>query len=246
MTEIYIKKPKIIDEEWTEYKSYYLSNAPQHSQRWTDLRRGALTMGMLSTCLGRSYFKTDPYKCAKIICGLDEKSFDPNKLNNKDIGISGEPIFRNWISEQIGTPIKQVGLGIWKQDPRFRGSLDGEINNYICVELKLPEKMYPQLVKHMKYIEKHGKSLYKNNYDHIPTSHLDQMQGNMLIHGKKYCDYYVYAYGENLLYYERIEIKYNHWNNILYPKAIEFYNKYVEPLIREHEIELIIPESEEE
>ncbi len=100
--------------------------------------------------------------------------------------------------------------------------------------------MYKSLINHTNKISK-GFEPYHNYHKHINDSHYDQMQGNMVIHGKKYCDYIVYSYEDELLYYERIPVNYKHWYNVLYPNAVKLYESKVQPLMIELGIERIDP-----
>lgn len=220
-----------IAHNWIDMGTYWLSTAEQCGETWAKIRRGIITSGICSQCANRSIYKKEPEELARISCGIDEQSFDPKKLDTTNVSITSEPLLRKWFFEKYGIEIKTVGFGIWKKDPRFGGSPDGIIDEDICVEMKLPKRMYPNLTKRFKYGKKSEK-----DHSHIFDSQYDQMQQNMVIFNKKKCYYLVYAYEEEMFYFECIERDYDHWYNELYLKGVEFHEKYIAPLLKENNI----------
>ncbi len=122
-----------------------------------------------------------------------------------------------------GIKLKELGLAIWKKDPRFRGSVDAEIGSDGCAEYKCPHTMYKTLIQYVEAVEK---GYTPNNTNHIYNSHKDQMTLNSIILNKKWCDYCVIS-SEGQTFYQRIYTDYDLWENILYPEAQKFYDKYM-------------------
>lgn len=227
---------------WEDKNTYWLSKNKQGTDEWINERLCSLTQSKISSYANRSLYQNSPEEDAEIICGISKKSFTSTQQNSMEIGMYGEQFLRNWYQNELSKKynkkiiVNEVGLGIWKKDPRFRGSLDGDIDEDLCVEFKIPKYMPKQLIDHF-----NSNNIKPNNYDHIKPDNYDQMQGNMVIHNKKFCDYVVYSYKDKLLYYERIPVNYDHFYNVLYPKAIEFYDKYVVPLMEKLNLKRIDP-----
>lgn len=222
--------------EFIDYPTYKLSTSGQGSEEWKKLRCGRITSSNLSYCTGRASFKTSKYEIASKICGIDETEMNTYMQH----GITMEPVIRDWYSETINKPIKELGIAIWKKDPRFGGSLDGEINEEEGIEIKAPNKMYQRLVE---YIEskKKGYNFYSGYHEHIFNSHYDQMTGNAIITNKKYMHYVVVCTDTQKAFVQRFPVNTELWEKELYPKACEFYDKYVSPLMRDNDIHRIDP-----
>jgi hypothetical protein len=227
---------------WQEYPTYYLSMAPQGSQTWLDARIGIITMSSLSSCTYRSGYKTVEDDIVNTIIGLKKLNETPaENLIYMEHGVSMEPVIRDWYSEEIiKKPIKEVGLAVWKEDPRFGGSLDGEIDSEEGIEIKAPRKMYWKLVE---YIEskKKGFNFYKGYHEHVFNSHYDQMTGNGIITDKKFMHYIVVCSDTQQAFTQRFPVDKDLWETILYPKASEFYNLNIEPKMKELNIKRIDP-----
>ena len=225
---------------WKEYTDYTLSLHPQNTEEWKNLRIGRITMSNISSCAGRSYYKNEPSEITNVVCGITK--IESNAY--MEHGVRMEPIIRDWYSETIEAPIREVGLAIWKKDPRFGGSLDGEIvNGEVCeegIEIKAPHKMYWKLID---YIEsrKKGYSFYPGYHEHIFNSHYDQMTGNAIITNKKAMHYIVVCTDTQQAFVQRFPVDEVLWYEVLYPKACEFYDTYIEPKMKELGIKRIDP-----
>lgn len=231
---------------WKDYSTYTLSLYPQTSEEWKQLRVGRITMSTLSSCVGRGSYKTCLEEVTDVICGV--KKIESNSY--MEHGVRMEPVIRNWYSETIGKPIKEVGLAVWKKDPRFGGSLDGEIlesdseekelESSEGIEIKAPNKMYWRLIE---YIEsrKKGYSFYPGYHEHIFNSHYDQMTGNAIITNKKYMHYVVVCSDTQEAYVQRLPVDTDLWENTLYPRACKFYDDYIEPKMKELDIKRLDP-----
>lgn len=225
---------------WVDYPSYYLSTAPQGSDIWLKERIGRITMSNLSNCTHRSSYKQPYEDIVDSICGI-KKMEAPQNIAYMDHGIKMEPIIRNWYSESIvKKPIKEVGLAVWKQDTRFGGSLDGEIDSDEGIEIKAPRKMYFKLVE---YIEskKKGFKFYNGIHEHIFNSHYDQMTGNGVITKKKYMHYVVVCTDTQNSFIQRFPVDYDLWDSVLYPRAVRFYEEYVQTRMDELNLIMLDP-----
>lgn len=219
-----------------EYETYYASLHNQGSEEWHSLRYGRITMSNLSACIGRSNYYSDKEELARKICGLEKTSMN----SYMEHGVLTEPIIRNWYSDILNKPIKEVGLAIWKKDFRFGGSLDGEIDEEEGIEIKAPNKMYNKLIE---YIEskKKGYSYPSGYHEHVFNSHYDQMTGNAIITGKKYMHYVVVCTDTQQAFIQRFPVDIELWENELYPKACKFYEEYINPIIKDYKISRIDP-----
>lgn len=215
---------------WKDYPTYSLSLHPQGSEEWLALRIGRITMSSISSCTGRSLYKTNPDELSDLICGLTKIETNSYMAH----GIRMEPLIRDWYSETLGKPIQEVGLAVWKKDPRFGGSLDGEIiDGEVAeegIEIKAPRKMYWKLIE---FIEAKKKGItYPTGYhEHVFNSHYDQMTGNAVITNKKAMHYVVVCTETQQAYVQRFPVDTELWETVLYPKACEFYDTYVQPKI---------------
>jgi hypothetical protein len=233
---------------WKEFATYYQSDSPQLSEDWFNLRLYSLTAGNSGNWSGRSKFSGDPNDEADYICGLKKKEFSSNNLYNMNNGIIGESELRKWDSENIlKLPLIEVGLSVWKKNPIFRGSLDADPNinstdnyGFFCEYKITQDDVYRPLVEYMESIKKGFKPPpYYNN--HIFSSHYDQMTTNGIIHDRQYCHYVVKGFKTSNIYWENIPINYDHWEKILYPKGIQFYNKYIIPRMEKNNFKRIDP-----
>lgn len=220
-----------------EYETYYLSLHEQGTEEWHNLRYGRITMSNISSCTGRSNYFVDKEDLSRKICGLEK--IETNSY--MEHGVLVEPIIRNWYSETINKPIKEVGLAIWKKDIRFGGSLDGEIDDEEGIEIKAPKKMYYKLIE---YIEarKKGYSFPSGFHEHIFNNHYDQMTGNGVITNKKFMHYVVVCTDTQKAYIQRFPVDYSLWENELYPKACAYYDKYIGPVLEKYNIKRLDPD----
>lgn len=213
--------------------TYWESTASQGSAEWFKLRVGRITMSNISSCTERSNYNSDKNKLANLICGFEKTEMNSNMMH----GIRTEPLIRNWYSTSLEKPIKEVGLAIWKKDPRFGGSLDGEIDTEEGIEIKAPKKMYYKLIE---YIEskKKGYKYIEGYHEHVFNSHYDQMTGNGVITNKKYMHYVVVCTDTQQAFVQRFPVDYDLWYSELYPKACQYYDEYVQPLLDSKNISL--------
>ena len=104
------------------------------------------------------------------------------------LGKAYEPKVREILEEKLGVKIKEVGLAVWKRNPIFGCSLDGEFEEdgeKIGIEIKCPEKMYKPVVDKLnndyKYPVNDKKKYIPDCDSFIYKSHLYQMIANGMI-----------------------------------------------------------------
>lgn len=226
--------------EWEETPSCYFSTAPQGSPLWDALHTGAMSSSRVSDYLGYSQFSSgDPNEAAMSCVGLTKKSFNSAQMQDTHIGITGEPLVRDFYSKHIGIPIKEVGIAVWKKDPRFRSSLDGMYVNAegkLCgIEIKISKRVYPRLIAYYK------QKVKKPDHTHIFDSHYNQMVQSMHIIGLEYIDYVVCGYNEGNTYVERVYPNPAYFENVIYKPGVHFLDTYVTPLMLERGIKRIDP-----
>ena len=150
----------------------------------------------------------------------EEFSIDARK--RMDLGNEYEPKVRNILAKKLNVKISETGFAIWKKDMRFGASLDGIIDDDTGIEIKCPVNMYGPIKD---YIEKGNCD--QNKIDHIWKSQYDQIIANGVITGRKNMIFCVYSISEKKLFYQNVKVDYDYWNNFLYPKCCEFYDKYM-------------------
>jgi hypothetical protein len=217
---------------WKESKTCWYSLAAQCTPEWDKLHVGCISASRNTTLIGRSKFSPETPEIAALECvGLHKKSFDSKALDRMSIGLKGEPIIRDWYSDYIGDKIEEVGIAVWKEDPRFRASLDGLYGGGTKgVEFKITKELYEPLSQHL--------TSSKNN--HIWDTHYNQMIQCIAICGLDYIDYVVSSYNTNEVYIEKVYPDPERWKEI-YIEGCKFLDQYVTPLMKEHGIERIDP-----
>jgi hypothetical protein len=230
--------------KWLEYPTYFRADVKQKSSDWEKLRYCSLNASDASKWSGRANpnFIESYAQEALYICGVKKKEFSPLQIQNMNIGTFIEPFVVNWYAEKNNLYIPEVGVSVWKKDYRFRSSLDidpGEDYNFFG-EIKAPKRLYRPLIEYMESIKK-GFNPPPFYHAHIYDSHYDQMTACGVIHNRQFADYIVVSAETKEAYQERIAIDLDHWNNILYPKGCMFYDSYINPIMKEYNLERIDP-----
>jgi hypothetical protein len=164
-----------------------------------------------------------------------------------DFGSRNEDALRLWLGDRLGVEVTVPGIAIWKKDPRFGGSLDGEYPPHRGVEFKCLQKreVYWQLRQYAEAIKKGTIHLPPVGAVpiHIFHSHYDQMTMNGIITGKDVMTYVVAAAETDLnprggfqYYMEDLPVNHEHWNTCLHPGGVNFYETFMAPLMREHKL----------
>lgn len=206
-----------------EYDTYYLLDVQQGSPDWLHMRKGRITMSNLGKVVGHApYNKLSPEDLAKVIKGEMKEEFSEEAKARMQKGNDYEPIVRNYMAKKLGKGIKETGFAIWKADNRFGASLDGVIDENTGIEIKCPARMYKPIAEYMANPNKDSKDIR-----HIWKSQYDQIIGNGVITGRKKMIFCVYAIEEKTIFMQEVDVDYDYWFNFLYPKACEFWDKYM-------------------
>lgn len=230
---------------WEARKTCWVSLAKQCSVEWKEKRIGRIPASLISEACGRSIInKRPPEELAETICGL-KSNFKPDHLLAMENGIIGEPYVRDWYSKKIlDRPISEIGVAVWKEDPYFSASLDGETTNDknqpAAIEIKIPEKLNDKYIDVCQSWSMNLNNPHPNSY--IFSSHYDQMTTGCIITDKAGCYYVVACLRSKTLFHQYLSTDYELWKNILYPRAKKFHSDYVLPLLEENNIKVIMPE----
>lgn len=201
-----------------EFETYYLYDTTQGSDDWLHMRKGRITMSNLGKVVGHCPFvKHEPEHLAKLLKGEIKEDFTPEAIERMRKGNEYEPIVRKALEKKLNKKIGETGFAVWKADTRFGASLDGIIDDDTGIEIKCPAKLYWPLKK--------NKDM--KDISCIWDSHYDQIIGNGVITGRKNMIYAVYGIEDKKLYIQNVKVDYDYWFNFLYPKACEFYDKYM-------------------
>jgi putative phage-type endonuclease len=178
-------------------------NVSQGSSQWHLLRRGwsdesgsftpfRFTASQIYFLSGRSRFKTrEDY--LKEVTGTTINREEPNEHMLR--GTRLEPIIRKMYERRSGNAVTEVGFVIPNWCPFIGVSPDGFVEDDGCIEIKAPCKMY----------------------DTPKPEHYAQMQMQMAVCEKSWCDYVVYVEDTNELKITRIPYDHYYWENTLYP-----------------------------
>lgn len=211
--------------EWEERQTCFVSKHPQCTKQWFKLRKGIISGSRISKIAGRS-FEIDPKEEAEIILGYKNSNFSDESKRKMNLGVKNEPKVREWFAKNVvKTEIKETGLAIWKENNLFGASPDGEFikdGNDYGIEIKCPEDMYKGIIKKLEGDEE--------NY--IFNSHYDQMMTEGTILNKKFIFYIVHSINSGDIFYDEIEVNQDHFKEVLVPPCLEFYEKYMKPLIQ--------------
>ena len=194
----------------------WILNVEQDSEYWHQIRQRKITASNFS----------------KYIQGHNPFSKSENTISDEENiqrGKDLEPFIRNWYNDNIAK-VKEIGLAVPYFDPNISCSPDGilDLDQNGLIEIKCPNVVYPSLInKHFANIQDMNNQDAPNKYSHIYPSHFDQMQGNMAILRKDFCDYLVYGpkylnSNNKILYQERIYFCPNYWEEIIYQNIQKF------------------------
>ena len=190
------------------------------------MRKGRITMSNLGKIVGHAPYCTLSHEdLGKCFRGLLKEDFSDDAKKRMDLGNQYEPLVRDALAQKLGVEIKETGFAIWKKDPRFGASLDGIISDDVGIEIKCPAKMYGPIKN---FLERREKGEVKEDeIGHIWKSQYDQIIGNGVITGRKWMIFCVYSIEEKKMFYQKVKVDYDYWHNFLYPKACEFYDKFM-------------------
>jgi hypothetical protein len=209
-------------EHWIEEKTYWLHKYPQLSPEWFRERKFRLTVTKYNPIVNPSVY-CDQEDVVKNYQGIEPEKTIQSQVAC-DFGIKTEPYAREWYEKTYQQDVRQAGLAVPKWDPRLGASVDGFVGEEGIIEIKCPLSMYYAITKYQMR-RKEGWVPDKGYHGHIFDSHYDQMQGNMAITGRQWCDYIIYCPNENKEFVERIYFDPSYWNDLMYPKITKFLEK---------------------
>lgn len=219
---------------WLDRGTFWLSTIPQGTPLWDGQRKYRLTGSNFGYAAGHGlHFKT-PTRLADEMTGIVEPDISPEAQQRMDYGTAQEKFARRWYERKHRVLVKEVGLAVWKENPALACSTDGIVlhadgsESDLLIEIKSVMKMYDPLKKHTQMMAM-GWTPPQYYHDHMWTTHYDQIQGNLAIMNKKWCDYIVYCEPEKAVFTYRVEYNPDYWNNELLPKLKSFINSELEP-----------------
>lgn len=228
-----------MSDDWIDCDTYWLNKSPQGTPDWHKNRK-RLTASRVGYALGINLKFNTPENVALEILELREHPIpEENKILMSE-GITQEPIARKWYTDTYKVKVELVGLAIPKFDIRIGASSDGLVGSDGMIEIKCIRKMYYPILNYLKTLET-GYAFPDGYHEHIWETHYMQIQTNLVILGRKWCDYIVMCQNEDCVFVQRIHVDMNYWNNILYPGIKKFLSEILEPLMKKHGIEYTIP-----
>lgn len=175
----------------------------QGSEEWKQARLGKITASRFKDCLPQPKSKKDQeagllsvttqtyvYECfAEILTG-EAKEVSGKAL---DWGNHYEPFAREAYEERTFTVVEEVGFIEHKVDTLIGASSDGFVGDDGMIEIKCPHNS-----------TNHARTLTEG----MPKEHMAQIQGQMWVLDKKWCDFVSYdprVKDDRKLYVQRIE-----------------------------------------
>lgn len=186
-------------------------------ENWKKERYGFFTATRWNSLINFCRTEEQKQDLAKEICGIIIKKIPDESLPLVQYGIDNEHHLREILETLTGEKVYEVGLIKSKIYPMFACSVDGILGNDIA-EFKTTKKTTPT----------HSYPDYRE----INIGYLWQMQHNMFITGAKRCHFLSYSYTDCKLYYRIVDYNPEIWE-FLRPQGIDFYNKYILPLLTE-------------
>ena len=227
--------PKEDDESWEDCDTYWLSKEPQRSKKWFEQRAFRVTASNFAIASGLSSHET-PDEFLDHMTGKKEKILTDKQRLAITHGVEKEASARDWYEKKKGVKVLEVGLAVPKWDPRIGGSVDGVVEGEDgIIEIKCPQRMYYPILNFIQSKKKGWKPHDIYYHSHIWESHYAQMQGGMVIMGKKWCDYIVYCENENHAITNRVYFNQDYWKNVLYPKLCSFLDRLMIELVNNKE-----------
>jgi putative phage-type endonuclease len=217
-------------EAWIDKGSYYLSNHQQGTSLWHLCRSFRVTASNSGTVTDLNPYENKFYY-ALCICKIVKKEFNDLALERMAHGTNTEPIAREFYEKYRGLTVEEVGLAVPKWETRIGASVDGNIiDSSGIIEIKCPKTMYKPLIEKM---NKTTSASPDNRFEHahIASYYYCQMQMNMKVLNKNWCDYIVYAVDSGQCYIERVLFSETFWEQTMWPKIQLFLNEILDPLL---------------
>lgn len=190
----------------------WILNTGQDSEYWHQVRNNKITASNFSKYIqGHNPFSKS-----------EKTELNKESLNNIQRGKYLEPFIRDWYNDNIAK-VREIGLAVPYFDTSISCSPDGILEDYNgLIEIKCPKVVYSSLInKHSVGLQDINNSDAPDKYCHIYPSHFDQIQGNMAIMRKNFCDYLVYGpeyanSNNKILYRETVYFCPEYWEEIIY------------------------------
>ena len=201
-------------------RGFTIYNFPQGSPEWHQIRKGKLTMSNAAAAIGLSRFETAE-TLAEYLTGKKEKIFSERSLKLMKMGSEREAEMRDWYCQEFPErKVTEIGFAVPDWCPQIGCSPDGLVDDDGIIEIKHVVNFYNPTIVYFNFPEK------KKLIEHIPESHYVQIQGNLGILKRKWCDYIVKEFdGGHLMI--RIPFDRSFWNDIQKPRMLEFVAKYL-------------------
>ena len=160
-----------------------ISNILQQSPEWFAEKAGKTSASSFDKIITT---KGDPSKSAikymyqlagERIAGLKEESYQNGAMQR---GIELEAEAREFYELVTGTTVEQIGIAYFNEERRFSCSPDGLVSTDGMIEIKCP-----LIATHVGY-------LIENE---LPIEYFQQVQGQLLITGRNWCDFVSYFPG---------------------------------------------------
>ncbi len=176
---------------WIDKGNYWLSTEPQGTEKWLKQRLGRITASQAYSAIGYT------------------ERFLHDKMNPKppnDFMIHGtvtEPEARDWYISRTGVQVEEVGIAVPKWNIRLGASADGLTSDGGIIEIKCPQSMYKNIVNYLKGPV--GDMTDPNEVKKlVKPDHYAQIQLNLVVYERPWCDYIVYCTPENMAFTCRV------------------------------------------
>lgn len=237
--------------KWVEHSNYY-SYVETEPEIKGDLlnfttvgvkqsKKCRVTGHIVNSCINNY---SDKVIMVKKIAGIYNEELTVESKERINHGLLYENSARIWYENVTGYKVKPPYFAVYKKDHFLGAEHDGFVytggtrgtggaeriggtGETECdgiIEIKCPLKMYESIVNYNKQ--------EKSDYHHIPESHYDQMQMEMEIFNKNWCDYIVFCISENKVHLERVFRDTYHWK-VMYEKIEIFVNSRLKPFLLE-------------
>jgi len=149
-------------------------NMPQRSPEWYKIRSGIITASAARNVLTPSLRNEYMYKLISEILTGQSEVIETNQ--HMQWGIEYEEEARQWYIEKTGNQVEEIGFAISDFNAGIGCSPDGLVGDGGLIEIKCPMSK-----THIKYVMTGPK-----------TEYVQQMQFQMLVTGRKWCDFVTY------------------------------------------------------
>jgi hypothetical protein len=176
---------------WTEDKTCWFSYHPHGTPGWTEDRYAKLPSSRLAKAIGLSQWRDTPEVEADYMCGLKVEVFTEEARVRMKRGSDTEETAAQFYGVLTGTTPLKVGAAIPKNNRYKVSSVDRLVGEGL-LEIKCPMKL-PQILD-LKLQTTNSTPIYQDPTPPrwVPIDHYIQMQDQMQVTGRPWCDYLVY------------------------------------------------------